>query len=122
MSEKQQFTNRGESIIEKLRPSADSLGDNKLTSRDADLMLGLFWPYRYNIDNSNGWNLNKIGNNHRELLILLNRHGISKASIDLYFDGSCNFFKELPKDSNEKVYEYVKTMEKIRTKLNENDK
>ena len=53
-SEAQQFTNTGQSIIDKLKPSADMLGDNKLCSRDVDLMLGLFWPHRYNFSEYNG--------------------------------------------------------------------
>jgi len=63
--------------------------------------------------------LNTIGNNHRELLILLNRHGLSKAGIDLYFDGACNFFKELPKEPNARVYDYIKRMNNLRIKNNE---
>jgi hypothetical protein len=51
--EAQQFTQMGDSIVEKLKPSADALGDNKLVGRDVDLMLGLFWPHRYNIDTYN---------------------------------------------------------------------
>jgi len=53
-SEQQQFTFKGDTIIEKLMPSAESLGDNKIVGRDADLMIGLFWPHRYNIENYNG--------------------------------------------------------------------
>ena len=44
----------------------------------------------------------------------MNRHGISKASIDLYFDGSCNYFRELPQTPKESVYNYVEEMNKIR--------
>jgi hypothetical protein len=50
---------------------------------------------------------------------LLNRHGISKASIDLYFDGSCNYFKELPRYEDEKVYKRIENINKNRIKINE---
>lgn len=110
--EKQQFTIRGDSVIDKLRPSADGLGDNKLTGRDCNLMIGLFAPYRYKIDNYAGYDLNILKDNYRELLVILNRDGKSNAAVDLFFDGASNYFTELPKISEReellKVYNYCK--------------
>jgi hypothetical protein len=40
--EKQQYTSGGMSIEAKLEPSLDGLGDNKMTQRDALIVLGLF--------------------------------------------------------------------------------
>lgn len=111
--EKQQFTFKGESIIDKLRPSADGLGDNKLTGRDCNLLIGLFSPYRYKIMDYAGYDLNKLGDYYRELSIILNRDGKSNAAVDLYFDGASNYFAELPKPENKeellKVYKYCET-------------
>lgn len=112
-SEKQQFTSGGRSIIEKLKPSPDSLGDCKLTARDANLMLGLFAPSRYGIPEYAGWDMGLMGNHHRELSILLNRDGLSNAHIQLFFNGCCNFFKELPNANNltdeekDRTYKYI---------------
>lgn len=106
-SEAQQFNKDGKTIIDKLKPSADCLADNKLTARDCDLLLGLFWPQRYNIKEYHNWNLNIIGRYHRELLILANRHGVSSASIDLYMNGATNYFGELPKEPTNEIYEYI---------------
>jgi len=111
--EKQQFTLKGDSVIDKLRPSADGLGDNKLTARDCNLMLGLFSPYRYKILDYAGYDLNILQDNYRELSIILNRDGKSNAAVDLYFDGASNFFTELPRSAEKenllKVYEYCKS-------------
>lgn len=110
--EQQQFTLKGESIVDKLRPSADGLAENKLTSRDCNLMLGLFAPYRYKFTDYAGYDLSILKDNYRELSVILNRDGKSNAAVDLYFDGASNYFAELPKPSDKeellKVYEYCK--------------
>jgi len=110
-SEQQQFTLRGDTIVDKLKPSADGLAENKLTSRDCDMMIGLFWPHRYNIEEHHNWNLTRIGNYHRELIVLLNRNGSSNLSLDLYMNGASNFFKELPQEPSNKVYNYIEINE-----------
>lgn len=105
-SEKQQFTNTGSSIIDKLKPTADGLGDMKRSSRDANLMLGVFGPYKYGVKTYNGYNLERLQDNYRELSILLNRDGISNATIGLYFNGASNYFAELPKSNEIKESDY----------------
>lgn len=97
--EKQQYTFKGDSIISKLKPSQDGLADCKLTSRDCDLMLGLFAPARYNIKeypSKRPYNLEELKDNYRELSIILNRRGSSAKNDHLYFNGACNYFEELP--------------------------
>lgn len=95
--EKQQFTFKGQSIIDKIRPSADGLGDCKLSGRDCDLMIGLFAPHRYKLVQYAGFDINKLKDNYRELSIILNRKGSSNINLDLYFNGACNYFEELKK-------------------------
>lgn len=94
--ERQQFTFKGDSIVEKLKPSADGLADCKLTSRDVDMMLGLFAPARYKIKSYNQYDITKFNDNYRELSIIFNRKGIGNASVDLFFNGAVNYFCELP--------------------------
>ncbi len=108
-SEQQQFNYKGDTVIDKLKPTADCLGDNKSTARDANLMLSLFYPYRYNIEKYKGVNLQyeNIGEFHRELMINLNRDGVSNASLQLYFNGASNYFKEFPPILDSKIYEYI---------------
>lgn len=102
-----QYTSRGEVVIERLKPNPEGLAENKSSKNDANLMISLFWPYNYKIPSYNGWDLARIGMNHRELLINLNRNGISSASIDLMFLGACNYFAELPREPNERVYQQI---------------
>lgn len=105
--EKQQYTfGRGDSVIDKVKPTPDGLGDNKLTGRDCNLMIGLFAPYRYNgVKDYNGYDITILKDNFRELSILLNRDGRGNSSIGLYFNGASNFFEELPKPSEPQMLE-----------------
>ena len=107
-SSKAQFNFRGDTVLEKIKPDLEGLSDNKYTARDCDLMISLFYPARYNLDKHEGVDLKKMGNEHREFMINLNRHGISNASIQLYFLGSSSYFSELPTKLNDKIYEQIK--------------
>tara|TARA_R110000868_G_scaffold3323_4_gene21678 strand:+ start:2447 stop:3571 length:1125 start_codon:yes stop_codon:yes gene_type:complete len=112
MTEQQQYTYKGESIEDKLMPSASGLGDCKLTSRDVDIMLGLFAPHRYSINQWEGYDITKLGDNFRELSIILNRRGTGFISVPLYFNGAVNQFAELPKPGDMSDDIYRKILEK----------
>lgn len=99
-SEKKQFTFRGENIIQKVEPSLDGLGDNKLTARDHHVVLGLFAPDRYEIENYLGYNIQLLKDNFRSLNIIKNRIGIPNKKLPLYFNGATNTFQELPLPEN----------------------
>lgn len=114
--EQQQYTNSGKSIVEKLKPDSATLATNKETSRDVNLMLGLFHPGRYGFESYKDYDLTRLKDNHRELLILLNRDGISNAAIDLYFNGAASFFKELPRPDDMGEADYV-SVEQARSKI-----
>lgn len=93
--EKQEYY-KGQSIESKLEPSLDGLGDNKLTQRDANEVLGLFAPDRYEIKFHRGYNILRMQDNYRALIILKSRDGEANARIGLYFNGKINQFEELP--------------------------
>lgn len=97
-----------------LRPSANGLADNKLTGRDVDMMLGLFSPFRFRRATWEGYDITRLKDSYRELSVILNRRG-SAVMTDLYFDGCCNFFKELPKmdDMKPAMYEKIEKREVI---------
>lgn len=85
----------------RLRPTLDGLGDSKLTQRDANVILGLFSPFRHHIPEYDGYNIKFFRDNIRFLEILGGREGGAGAICPLYFNGACNFFKELPRAENE---------------------
>jgi hypothetical protein len=84
----------------KLKPTLDGLAENKLTQRDANVVLGLFSPYRHEIPDYFGYDITFFKDNIRFLEILANREGLSNTTCPLYFDGAVNYFSELPLPSN----------------------
>jgi len=114
-SSRAQFNYRGDTIIDKIKPDSEGLADNKYTARDVDLMVSLFYPKRYNIDKYEDIDLARIGDNHREFMINLNRNGISNASIQLFFLGSSSYFAELPKAMSE--FDYLNYENIIKTQI-----
>lgn len=114
--EQQQYTNIGSSITSKLRPSADGLGDSKLTGRDANLIIGLFAPHRYEIPTHNGYDIKSLRDNYRELVVLLNRDGEGFFTDDLLFNGAVNYFAEAPDNRTKALSaeDYNNILRKIR--------
>lgn len=96
----------------KLKPSLDGLGDNKLTQRDANVILGLFSPFRHEIPDYLGYDVTFFKDNIRFLEIIGGREGGAGTICPLYFDGAVNYFKELPSPKDhetlKKVYNLIK--------------
>lgn len=108
--EKQEFY-RGDTIESKIEPSLDGLADNKLTSRDADLVLGVFAPTRYGLEQYRGYDINKLKDKYRCLKFLKDRHyGLANAYCHFYLNGKTNIFKELPpaQEMTNEIYEDIK--------------
>lgn len=80
----------------RLKPTMDGLGDNKTTQRDANVILGLFSPFRHEIPEYKGYDIRFFKDNIRFLEILGGREGGGGTICPLYFDGAVNYFKELP--------------------------
>lgn len=99
----------------RLKPTLDGLGDCKLTARDANVILGLFSPFRHEIPEYFGYKIVQFKDNIRFLEVLASRHGGGGTICPLLFDGAVNFFKELPlpddKVKIDVVYKYLKTIQ-----------
>jgi hypothetical protein len=83
----------------RLTPTIRDFGDSKYTTRDANVILALFSPYRYNIEQFQGYDITKLGNTYRNLEILENRDGEPNVNLGLNFIGPSGTFRELPKAS-----------------------
>lgn len=98
----------------RLKPTLDGLGDCKLTQRDANVILGLFSPYRHEIKNYHDYDIKFFQDNIRFLEILGGREGGGGTICPLYFDGAVNYFKELPRPTDienlKKVYNFINSM------------
>lgn len=98
--------------LNKLYPSSDGLADCKTTTRDANLVLGLFSPFKYGLETWEKYNITEFRNNIRFLLVLEDRdNGAGGQICPLLFDGEISYFNELPLPSNKaeiaKVIEYI---------------
>lgn len=102
---------KGDTIELKLEPSLEGLADNKTTSRDANVVLGLFDPNRYSIKEHSGYDISRFKDRYRSINLLKDRDGIANKKVPLFFNGAVDFFKELPKsddiDGVRRVYEYI---------------
>lgn len=84
-----------------------SLQDNIV----CNLFLGLFSPFRHEIETYKNYDVTKFRDNLRFMEIIANRDGASGILTPLFFDGmTCNF-TELPRpddnDGLQKVYDYI---------------
>lgn len=82
--------------LKKLKPSLNGYGDSKTIARDADLVLGLYSPYRYEIKEYLDYDITRFRNHIRFMEVIVNREGEQNGICPLYFDGCTNFFDELP--------------------------
>jgi len=110
-AEEQQYTLKGDSIKDKVKPTHDKLADNKTTIRDAMVALYLFAPARYGFKSWAGYDLTIMKDKFRVLIISKNRYGKPDLNAYLYFDGVTNFFRELPPSDD------IEQMETIYTKI-----
>ena len=95
----------------KLRPTIANLADSKYPSRDANVVLGLFSPFKYELPEYQRYDITKLKDNVRFLEVLVNRGGSPGGLVALYFDGAVNYFNELPrpeeKDALKKIYDFL---------------
>lgn len=87
--------------LNKIRPTISGLSDSKYTGRDLTIMLGITNPSQHDLMEYLGYNISKLKGNARFLEVVVNRNGQSNGIIGLYFDGACNYFKELPPPNDE---------------------
>lgn len=98
----------------RMRPSVAGLGDSKYTSRDSNVVLGLYSPFRFGQENCEGYDIKKLRDNFRLLEVIVNRDGEMGGLCPLFFDGAVCEFTELPhpKLTAEltKVYKYAESI------------
>lgn len=105
-TDRKQFDFRGENVLEKLEPNLSSLGTNKEISRDHHIILALFSPDRFGINNYEGYAITQLRDNFRALLIIKSNVSMVNVKIPLFFAGSSSYYAELPasKDMTPELY------------------
>lgn len=104
----------------RVRPSVAGLGDSKYTSRDSNVVLGLFSPFRFSLREYEGYDISKFKDNIRFLEMIVNRDGEMGGLCPLFFDGAVCQFEELPRPEDsralQKVYDYLRTIRNVSNK------
>ena len=99
----------------RVRPSVAGLGDSKYVSRDADIVLGLFSPFRFGITEYFGYDIGILKDHIRFLEVIVNRNGEMGGLLPLWFDGAVCNFRELPKPDDkvhmDNVYRMCKQLD-----------
>jgi hypothetical protein len=97
-----------------VEPQLDDFKDSATTQEDADVVLALFDPMRYKVDDPSGYKLEKLKDEYgakyfRSLRIIKNSYGEDDIRIGLGFLGQVGMFKELNrmKDMTDSDYESV---------------
>jgi hypothetical protein len=103
--------------LNKLKPSSDGLADCKTTTRDVNMVIGLYSPFKYGLPQYEGYDITKFRNHIRFMEIVEDRdYGANGNICPLYFDGAVSYFKELPRADNttelSKVYKFMEDSKK----------
>ena len=85
-----------------VEPQLEDFADSSATQNDSDVVMALFDPMRYNVEDPSGYDLNKLrddygGKYFRSLRLIKNSYGEDDIRIGLAFLGQLGMFKELPK-------------------------
>jgi len=102
---------------QRLTPTLKDFGDSKYTTRDANVIMTLFSPYRYGIEKFQGYNISALQNTYRNVEILENRDGEPNINLGLNFIGPSGTFRELPKASEitNEQQQYALSMKNIKS-------
>jgi hypothetical protein len=100
----------------KFEPDLNSFGDSKYTPRDANVVLALFNPFKFELASHRGYNIGQLQDNYRYLSLLKSRDGAAFVGTGMYFNGAVNYIQELPRSDNNtemtRVMDFIKTVNK----------
>lgn len=80
-----------------LRPQESDWKDTGNIGEDANVMIGLFSPHRYEIPVFDKYDVSSLEDRFRSINIVKNRDGSPDAAVGLSYLGEIGLFKELPK-------------------------
>lgn len=99
--------------FDRLEPQLSDFKDSGNTQQDANIVLTLFSPNKYEIKNYRGYDIDRLKDRFRALGIAKNRDGEAEKVIGLKYVGECGYFEELPRkdqilESDYKLIESIK--------------
>lgn len=94
-----------------VEPNLEDFKDSSSTQEDADIVLALFDPMRYKVDDPSGYDLDKLRDTtgakyYRSLRLIKNSYGEDDLRIGLAFHGKTGLFKELPRRGEMEGFDY----------------
>ena len=100
-----------------VEPQLEDFADSSQTQNDADVVLALFDPMRYKVEDPSGYNLNKLRDDYgakyfRSLRLIKNSYGEDDIRIGLGFLGQIGMFKELPRKKDITDEDYTSVVNK----------
>lgn len=113
--------NRNLSNIDRLKYEKSELaikqGDIKDSSnpaQDSDAIIGIFNPWKYNIEEYRKYDITRLQGRQRFLNIAKNRDGDADGTLGLLFLGECGYFKELPRPEQmtKEHYSFIDSLKK----------
>jgi len=97
-----------------VEPQLEDFADSSSTQNDADVIIALFDPMRYKVEDKSGYDLNKLIDStgakyFRSIRIIKNSYGSDDIRVGLAFLGEIGMFKELhrKKDMTDEDYANV---------------
>ena len=97
-----------------VEPQLEDFKESSTTQEDADVVLALFDPMRYKVDDPSGYELDKLRDEYgakyyRSLRLIKNSYGEDDIRIGLGFLGQIGMFKELPrlKHMDDSIYQDI---------------
>ena len=100
--------------LKNIRPSGRGLSDSSYTQRDAQLLLGLFSPFKFGLEDYMGYDIKKFKDHIRFLEVCNSRDGEVGGIVALFFDGCCNMFWELPLPTDPALNKWYDYLDKIK--------
>ena len=100
-----------------VEPQLEDFAESSSTQNDADVVLALFDPMRYKVEDPSGYQLDKLKDEFgakyfRSLRLIKNSYGEDDVRIGLGFLGQIGMFKELPRMKNMSEYDYQSVVNK----------
>lgn len=99
----------------KLKPSAAGLAECRTTIRDVNTAIGIYSPFKHDIQEYGGYPITKLKNYSRFMEIMEDRDGAGSNICPLFFDGAVSIFRELPEAHEtvklQQIYNRISTYE-----------
>lgn len=102
-------------------PSSAGLAVSKTTANDASMVIGLYNPFKYGKKDYEGFNLERLRDYARFMVVCEDRdYGANNNICPLFFNGASSYWAELPLPNNTSemnaVYSHIESLENRKTK------